>query len=193
LKQRFHFIVELLEFYLGSKNHEIELSGLGRMITRHAVSHPSSFVHQVLFIIVPNVPYQLFTPQKCEQLYGRFCEIVIKLSNSKPGYPTFPKIFDSIKKDKGRLKVLGREVVTANVHHEIHVHRLSDKHSISRMKIHAAEGKKIVIDDRNYDFALPSGLCRLAVTGFAIKAYAAPIHHDPRDAKWTAGIRCWRG
>jgi hypothetical protein len=43
------------------------------------------------------------------------------------------------------------------------------------------------------NFALPSGLCRLAITGFATKAYAAPVHHDPRDAKWTAGIRCWRG
>jgi hypothetical protein len=49
------------------------------------------------------------------------------------------------------LKVLGREVVTANVRHEIHVHRLSDKHSVSRTKKHAAEGKQIVIDDRNYD------------------------------------------
>jgi hypothetical protein len=48
LKQWFHFIVELLEFYLGWKNYEFGLSGFERMITRLAVSHPSSFVHQVL-------------------------------------------------------------------------------------------------------------------------------------------------
>jgi hypothetical protein len=63
LKERLPIVIELLEFYLGSKNHAVGLGALEWMIIRHALSHPSSFVHQVLFIIIPNTPYSLFTPQ----------------------------------------------------------------------------------------------------------------------------------
>jgi hypothetical protein len=147
LKERFQFIGQLLEFYLGPDTHNVKVSGLERMITRHALSHPSSFVHQVLFIIVPNAPYTLFTSQVCQHIYGLF---VKSLKETTPNFPTLKTVFDSIYEDKRRLKNLGKEVVSAKIRHELHIHRLSDEHSVSLKKRHAAEGKLIIIDDQNY-------------------------------------------
>jgi hypothetical protein len=70
LKKRLPIVIELLELYLGSEGHEISLGGLERMITRHALSHPSSFVHQVRFIIIHDASYSLFTPQQCQNMYS---------------------------------------------------------------------------------------------------------------------------
>jgi hypothetical protein len=124
----------------------VDWSGSG-----HALSHPSSFVHQVLFIIIPNAPYSFFTLQQCQNMYSWFLEDIKSLSEATPAScPTLRAVCDAITKDKKKLKDLGKAVVEAHIRHQIYIHRLSDEHGVSYTKKHSAEGKFIVIDNPNY-------------------------------------------
>jgi hypothetical protein len=166
----FPWTAEILEAYLTAPEDSDDPASaitIGqKSILRHALSHPSSFVFIILYILFPNAPYEQVAENDCQKLYQSFLDCVfLPPSNSnlspssssshdhhKSPTPVLYKFLSDIQKDKKDLCVLRRRVVQKRPWDCVYVHRFKDEQKLDCGPTpHPSIGKQVVLDCADKD------------------------------------------